>query len=96
MVLATVSILYQIGFYILLGFGAGVLVGVRVAPPSEDIEMKIGRLAFKVKGRKNTVTDGMDVTDMLDVTVNGKPITKQARKERIAIRRAARKARKNK
>jgi len=91
MVFAAVSILYQIGFFILVGFGLGVLVGVRVAPPTEDIEMKIGRLAFKVKGRKNTVTDGMDITDMLDVTVNGKPVKKQTRKERIAERRIRRK-----
>ncbi len=68
---------YQIGFYVLVGFGMGLIAGVRVAPPTEDVEVKLGSLKLKIRGRNNTVTDGIDITDIIDIAEVDKKVTKR-------------------
>ena len=78
---------YQIGFYVLVGFGLGLIAGVRVAPPTEDVEVKLGSLKLKIRGRNNTITDGIDITDIIDtaeVETEGKLSKREARKQRRA------------
>ena len=91
-----VSIFYQIGFYILIGYSLGVITTIKWwAPPENDIkiETKFGKLV--IRGRNNTVSDAIDVTDIADVA-GVVPDKKQTRKERRVARRANRKLKKEK
>lgn len=95
MILAAL-IWYKIGTFaafILLGFAGGIITGVRVAPPKEDIEIEFGKIKWKLKGRKNNVTDGLDVTNLASVA---KQLDDKKPKLTWKERRAARKERKNK
>jgi len=91
-----VSILYQIGFYVLIGFALGMIVTIKwISPPDEDINIDFGKTKLVIKGRKNVVTDAIDVTEIADVAMSTTDKKKQTRKERVAARRAARKTKRN-
>jgi len=54
-----VAVIYQYGFFVLIGFALGVAVTVRwIAPPEGDIYF--GKL--KIRGRGHTVSDVMDTS----------------------------------
>jgi len=53
-----VSVIYQYGFFVLIGIVAGIFICIKwIAPPEGDIYF--GKL--KIRGRGNTVSDIMDV-----------------------------------
>jgi len=79
--------MYQIGFYILLGFVVGVILSVKwINPPSEDIHIETSFGKLKIRGKQHTVTDILDVDNIVDIAKEKKPTLKE--------RRAARKAEK--
>ena len=87
----TALVVYKIGFYlsfILLGFAGGVITGIRVAPPTEDTEIQFGKIKWKVKGRKNVVEDGLEVTNIVDIAKKTK--VKPTMKERRVARKTKR------
>lgn len=86
--IASVSIFYLYGFLILLGFGLGVIAGVRVAPATKDIEVTLHKLKQKLRGRDNTITDGIDISDVLDIFDEPLESKKLIRKERRLARKA--------
>ncbi len=89
----TALVAYKIGFYlafVLLGFAGGVITGVKVSPATEEVEMNFGRIKWKVKGKKNIVEDGLDVTNITEISKETKS------KPTWSERKAARKERKNK
>ena len=93
----TALVVYKIGFYlsfVLLGFAGGVITGVRIAPPTEDTEIQFGKIKWKVKGRKNTVEDGLEVTNIVDIAKQ--TTAKPTWKERRATRKVKRLEKKNK
>lgn len=81
---------YQIGFFVLAGFSGGLFVGMRFAPPTEDIEIKLRRLTQKLKGKGNKILDGITVEDIIDI-VDKKP----TREERVLARKAKRELKKS-
>jgi len=66
MILAVGLIFYQIGIGIFAGFSAGMFVAVKYLTSAEfNVETKFGKLV--VRGRNNTVTDAVDITDTADI-----------------------------
>ena len=91
MVIAVSLIVYKIGFYaaiVLFGYIGGFISGVKLAPPTEDVEIKVAGLKIKVRGKGNVVTDGMDITDTAVIN----KAKKKTRKERVAARKASKKS----
>ena len=95
MILA-VSILYQIGFWLIIGYAAGVISTVMwIAPPGEDIEVKTIFRKLVVRGKQHSVTDMVDISDVADVVKTVDSERKLTGKERRAARKAKRDAKKN-
>ena len=58
---------YQIGFFVMAGFSGGLFVGMRFAPPTEEIEIKLRRLTQKLRGKGNSINDGITIEDIIDI-----------------------------
>jgi len=92
MVILAVSVLWQWGAIFLLGSIGGIIICVKwIAPPEEDINIEFGRTKFKIKGKNHNLSDVIDISDVFDMSDD--EVKKLSRKEKRAIRRVERIAR---
>ena len=76
------------------GWGVGIITGIKVSPETEEFNMQFAKVKWKVKGKDNTIQDGLDITSTVDITKETEVKEKKGLFKRIRERRQAKKANK--
>jgi hypothetical protein len=82
--------IWKVISFVLAGFILGMIAAIKfIAPPGEDIEVNFDKVKFVIRGKNNQVTDGLDVTPIVNITKEKSK--RQKKKEEREKKRAERK-----